>query len=76
MIGGDYNRVTAVIKHNNTLIHNLHGKWDECLYLTDAKKNNVYSYPIISSLGTTLLGCPHHARSSQEGFGRALPRPL
>lgn len=41
MIGGEYNRVTAVIKHNGKVIHHLHGKWDECLYLTDAKKDNV-----------------------------------
>ena len=40
MIGGDYNRVTAVIKHDGKVIHHLHGKWDECLYLTDAKKQN------------------------------------
>lgn len=41
MIGGEYNRVTAVIKQNGKVLHHIHGKWDECLYLTDAKKNNV-----------------------------------
>lgn len=41
MIGGELNCVSAVIKHNNQVIHHLHGKWDECFYLTDAKKNNV-----------------------------------
>ena len=41
MMGGELNRVTAVIYHNGQVIHHLNGKWDECFYLSDAKKKNV-----------------------------------
>lgn len=41
MFRGELNCVTAVIKHHDEVIHRLHGKWDECFYLTDAKEQNV-----------------------------------